>query len=419
MFRWCSKEEIEHEKGLNRYESLLMFVFMYITYKISRFREHDFILCIIFWLLLIFYVCYNLFWDKRVKKVLKDVVFYWPPKDFTPAEIAVIDSWWSTARVFPAMLYDWVAKKYVKLWRMNSWEIYFEKMTENPFFLSDTKYLYAYHSAYNKDPEHDFWELCFPGWRTCVTMRMLSKIPWIERIPYDFFYQAKRQCLDWNAYKHASRDPAGVNLEIALLTPLCIWAFIIWFFTLLFFFFVISAWILIRIVFLLDEKNKWDKMYYLTDWGVKALEQIQWFKKYLFAVEDNKLKVVLREDPLYFEKILPYAIAVWVGDAWINKCFAHLKYDDLGWLIVDKKNRFRSDPEDFEKLKRWIANTLSFMLIFDETTRTWWSLVQALTKYNDNRMGRWPMWGVFYNYIKNYSNSRYSRANWYGWHGKK
>lgn len=419
MFHWYSKEEIDSKKRRDRYEVLLSIFIFFILYNISRFREHDFKLSIIFWILLIFYVCLYLFWNKRNKKELKDVVFYWPPKDFTPAEIAVIDVWWSTARVFPAMLYDWVSKKYVKLWRMNSWEIYFEKMTENPFFLSDTKYKYAMHPAYNRDPEDDFWDLCFPDWRSRVTMRMLSRIPWIDRIPNDFFYQAKRQCVDWKAYKNETRDPAGVNLEIALLTPLCICSFVAWIFCSLFFFLVIWAWILIRIVLLSDEKSKSDKMYYLTDWGVKALEQIQWFRKYLVAVEDNKLKVVLKEDPLYFEKILPYAIALWVGDAWINKCFAHLKYDDLGWVIQDSHNSFRSSPEDFEKLKKWIANSLSFMLIFEETTRTWWSLFDALSKHNENKYNWRTLWGTFFNYIKNYSNSRYSRANWYGWYAKK
>jgi hypothetical protein len=28
------------------------------------------------------------------------------------------------------------------------------------------------------------------------------------------------------------------------------------------------------------------------------------------AVEDNKLRLMLKEDPTYFEKILPYAIAM-------------------------------------------------------------------------------------------------------------
>jgi hypothetical protein len=42
--------------------------------------------------------------------------------------------------------------------------------------LSDVKYLYAGHKAYNRDPEDDFWKLCFKN-RTRVTVRMLSKIP--------------------------------------------------------------------------------------------------------------------------------------------------------------------------------------------------------------------------------------------------
>jgi hypothetical protein len=41
-----------------------------------------------------------------------------------------------------------------------------------------------------------------------------------------------------------------------------------------------------------------------------VLEHIRGLKKYLLAVEDSKLKVILQDDPTYFERILPYAIAM-------------------------------------------------------------------------------------------------------------
>ena len=56
----------------------------------------------------------------------------------------------------------------------------------------------------------------------------------------------------------------------------------------------------------------------------------------MLAVDSEKLKVVLKEDPLYFEKILPYAIAFWIGDSRAEKCFQHIEYRET-WEIVSEK----------------------------------------------------------------------------------
>lgn len=37
-------------------------------------------------------------------------------------------------------------------------------------------------------------------------------------------------------------------------------------------------------------------------------------------MEQDRLDALLRQDPSYFEKILPYAIAMGVGKEWIKKC---------------------------------------------------------------------------------------------------
>ena len=37
-------------------------------------------------------------------------------------------------------------------------------------------------------------------------------------------------------------------------------------------------------------------------------------------MDEEKLRTLLKEDPTYFEKNLPYAIALGIGKHWINKC---------------------------------------------------------------------------------------------------
>jgi hypothetical protein len=100
---------------------------------------------------------------------------------------------------------------------------------------------------------------------------------------------------------------------------------------------------------------------YLTDEWVRIFEEIQWFKKYLSAVEDAKLKVVLKQDQTYFEKILLYAVALWIWDGWIHKCFKHLEYDAFGWLVSDwVDQKYRTNAVDMTSLRDSILSSLSF-----------------------------------------------------------
>ena len=66
-----------------------------------------------------------------------------------------------------------------------------------------------------------------------------------------------------------------------------------------------------------------DEKYITRDW-IDVVEQIFWFRKYLLKVDDNKLRALLSEDSTYFEKILPYAIALGVWNHWIKKCMKYL-----------------------------------------------------------------------------------------------
>ena len=86
----------------------------------------------------------------------------------------------------------------------------------------------------------------------------------------------------------------------------------------------------------LDEKH-------LTEKGKDVMEKIMWFRKYLLAVENDKLNVLIKQDPHYCEKILPYAIALWIGDKRVAKCNQYqdlynvevLKATETSWLSLD------------------------------------------------------------------------------------
>jgi hypothetical protein len=115
--------------------------------------------------------------------------------------------------------------------------------------------MYAEHSAYNRDPEHDFWELCF-GTRTRVTIKMLMRMSVIERLPQDFFYQVQRQCLDRDTYKREVRPLLNISFEIASWTTFAIVCFYMGAQFFLLFPIMISLACLIRIVSLYIDMKR-------------------------------------------------------------------------------------------------------------------------------------------------------------------
>ena len=50
----------------------------------------------------------------------------------------------------------------------------------------------------------------------------------------------------------------------------------------------------------------------LTNEGNKILSEIYGYKKFLENCEEEQLKFLIKEDPNYIDKILPYAIALWL-----------------------------------------------------------------------------------------------------------
>ena len=68
-----------------------------------------------------------------------------------------------------------------------------------------------------------------------------------------------------------------------------------------------------------------DEESYLSEDGRQILEQVYGFRKYLMQVDDERLETLTQQDPNYYEKILPYAIALGVWDEWIKKHTKFLK----------------------------------------------------------------------------------------------
>ena len=56
-----------------------------------------------------------------------------------------------------------------------------------------------------------------------------------------------------------------------------------------------------------------------TEEWAKLISHILWYREFLKTCEENKLKKFLKEDPLYFDKVLPYVVVFWLETELIEK----------------------------------------------------------------------------------------------------
>lgn len=56
-----------------------------------------------------------------------------------------------------------------------------------------------------------------------------------------------------------------------------------------------------------------------TDQWAMLISHILWYKQFLKACDERQLKTFLAQDPLYFDKTLPYAVALWMETEFLEK----------------------------------------------------------------------------------------------------
>jgi len=67
----------------------------------------------------------------------------------------------------------------------------------------------------------------------------------------------------------------------------------------------------------------------LTEKWAELVSKILWYREFLKSCDENKLKTFLKQDPLYFDKILPYAVVFGIETELSEKM--HKVMDEL-WL---------------------------------------------------------------------------------------
>lgn len=119
----------------------------------------------------------------------------------------------------------------------------------------------------------------------------------------------------------------------------------------------------------------------LTETWKKITADIMGYAKFIEKCDKNVLEIFLKEDPLFIDKTLPYAVAFWLETKFLNKVTPLLKDIEQSWLF--KKNYPSFPVKDSASLIRTALSK-----IWDN-----WKILQHWARY----------W---------YSKSNYGRSRW-------
>lgn len=227
-----------------------------------------------------------------------------------------------------ALIYQRAANHYIKLYKENSdeKEFYIKKIKQLPW--SSKKYqLNLFNSLFKDSNEFHFSKnrSKLSDYLSTAQKELNSFIKSENRYKKSFFSWI------WSSFKRQN-------------ATLVFWTAILWFIP---YFWILTALsnhfvpvsnrikIVCFVSFILivtSYRNYWEETN--TKKWQEARNHCLWFRDFLMKVDKVKLETLLKEDPLYIEKALPYAVVFWVDSQFIKNITPEM-IKDLDWFEWD------------------------------------------------------------------------------------
>lgn len=227
-----------------------------------------------------------------------------------------------------ALIYQRAANHYIKLYKENSDEkkFYIKKIKQLPW--SSKKYqLNLFNSLFKDSNEFHFSKnrSKLSDYLSTAQKELNSFIKSENRYKKSFFSWI------WSSFKRQN-------------ATLVFWTAILWFIP---YFWILTALsnhfvpisnrvkIVCFVSFILivtSYRNYWEETN--TKKWQEARNHCLWFRDFLMKVDKVKLETLLKEDPLYIEKALPYAVVFWVDSQFIKNITPEM-IKDLDWFEWD------------------------------------------------------------------------------------
>ena len=140
-----------------------------------------------------------------------------------------------------------------------------------------------------------------------------------------------------------------------------------------------------------NSNSPYQKKISLTEEWKKIALNVIWYAKFIQLCDENKLRLFLKQDPAFFDKTLPYAVAFWFETSFIKKITPILReldvkpswfdgdiweMDSISLIVRDivRQNELRKqrESENHSTYDRssWFSSGSSFS--FGWFSRWWW-----------------------------------------------
>ena len=83
-------------------------------------------------------------------------------------------------------------------------------------------------------------------------------------------------------------------------------------------FWLFILWLLFVCVMLWWYVGGWAYLRFTDKWA-KLASHLIWYSNFIKSCDENKIKLILKDDPLFVDRTLPYATAFWLETQFLNK----------------------------------------------------------------------------------------------------
>ena len=290
------------------------------------------------------------------------------------------------AKDITALIYQRAANHYIKIFKEkdNEKEFYIKKIKQLPW--TSKKYqLNLFNSLFKASDEFHFSKNRSKLSDYLATAQKELK----SLIESENWYKNSFFSWIWSSFKRQS-------------ATLVFWTAILWFIP---YFWIVTAltnhlvpvsnWVkivcFISFILIVTSYRNYKEETNTKKWQ-EARNHCLWFKDFLMKVDKVKLETLLKDDPLYIEKALPFAVVFWVDSEFIKNITPEM---------IKDLDRFGWEDFDLDDLTRSIRSIQSYNISsFYTSSYSWHS-----SSYSSSW---WFSWG---------SSFGWGFSSWWGWGG--
>jgi len=286
------------------------------------------------------------------------IVQYSAPKGMTPSEVWLLYYRKPKTSQIISLIYQ----------RAAQWDISFETWDETWIIKNNDLYNIDEKKAIPKD---DYM------WSTRKSMfNKKNKMS----VPNTYFNQ-RLESLEHKVYRYGLKkswfkykDENKNNIEKWVRLKFVVWFFFAIFFSLS----VESLYLLLLSLIWLALSTllaAFDGKPALSDEWYKLLAEIKWYRNFIRACDENKFKELLKEDSMFFDKTLPYAVALWLETSFMKKFEPILKESWLSSYLTNSNSDI-SPRKAMKEINSGIHNqsySYKWWKYSSYSSSSWWS----------------------------------------------